>query len=139
MATDHTSSAPEHTLRQCADKLERLSQEFLRGAVSKRELRDVARWLREQADSYVGSLERAKEFARRRAKRVAARKKEATSLSAAEAVASGSVLGGLRGGSAQAKVPHTCHCGRVIYGNGGFAAHRSTCPEYIRDNEANTA
>jgi hypothetical protein len=123
-----TDPAPERTLRLCADKLERLSQEFLRGAVSKRELRDVARWLREQADSYLGSLERAKR---------GARKEETASLSAA--VASGSVLGGLRGGSAQAKVPHTCHCGRVIYGNGGFAAHRSTCPEYIRDNEASNA
>jgi hypothetical protein len=108
--------SPATILRDCAERIEGLTGEYLRGVISKRELKDAAAWLQAQAIKYDSK-------GRPRAHPLDAAMMGATPK--------GAVLGGLLGGAKQARIPHTCRCGRVIYGNGGFASHRKSCEKYI--------
>jgi hypothetical protein len=103
----HLRVSPAIVLRQCATNFEKLAGEFMRGVVSKQDLRQAAAWCYEVATKYDNKAFRE--------------------------IVRGSALGGLKGGAKQARIAHTCSCGRVIYGNGGFAAHRRSCPEYIAE------
>jgi hypothetical protein len=106
--------SPATTLRDCADRLQKLSHQYLRGAIDKGDLRDASEWLYAQALRYD--------------QKGGAHKPHALD-GAMEAV--GRARGGLIGGQKQAKIPYTCTCGRVIRGNGGFASHRKACKHFI--------